>query len=54
MINGGLPYTATVMPDGTIKIVLDPSVSLTNPSFTVTINDPARITTNSGATLENL
>jgi hypothetical protein len=51
MINGGLPYSAQVMPDGTIKITLDPSVSLTNPSFTVTINDPSKITTTSGATL---
>lgn len=51
MINGGLPYSAQVMPDGTIKITLDPSVSLTNPSFTVTINDPSKITTASGATL---
>lgn len=54
MVNNGIPYTAQVMPDGTIKIILDPSVSLTNPSFTVSINDPSKITTASGATLQSL
>jgi len=54
MVNNGLSYTATVMADGTIRIVLSPEVSLTNPSFTVTINDPNRITTSSGATLASL
>ena len=54
LINGGLPYQAEVMPDGTIRIVLSPGVTLTNPSFTVTINDPNMITTQSGATLSNL
>lgn len=54
MMNNGLPYTATIMPDGTIKIVLDPSVTLVNPSFTVSINDPSKITTASGASLQSL
>jgi hypothetical protein len=54
MMNNGLPYSATVMDDGTIKIVLDPSVSLVNPSFTVSINDPSKITTSSGASLQSL
>lgn len=54
MINNGLPYTATVMADGTIKLVLDPSISITNPTFTVTINDPSKITTSSGGTLSSL
>lgn len=51
MVNNGLPYTATVLDDGTIKITLDPSVTLTNPSFTVSINDPSKITTSNGASL---
>jgi hypothetical protein len=54
LVNSGVPYTATVLPDGTIKIVLDPSVSLTNPSFTVSINDPSKITTENGAHLQSL
>ena len=54
MVNNGVGYTATVMADGTIRIVLSPEVSLTNPSFTVTINDPNRIKTSSGATLSSL
>lgn len=54
MINNGLAYTATVMADGTIRIVLSPEISLQNPSFTVTINDPNRIKTNSGSTLASL
>lgn len=54
LVNNGLPYTAQVMPDGTIKIVLDPSVTIKNPSFTVSINDPSKITTASGASLQSL
>lgn len=54
MVNNGLSYTAQVMADGTIKIILDPSISLVNPSFTVTINDPTKITSESGASLQSL
>ena len=54
MINNGLSYTATVMADGTIRVVLNPDVSISNPSFTVSINNPNQITTSSGSTIENL
>jgi hypothetical protein len=54
LVNGGLQYTSEVMPDGTIKLTLAPGVSLTNPSFTVSINDPSLITTASGQTLQTL
>jgi len=42
------------MPDGTIKLILSPDVSLTNPSFTIKINDPSRIRTPSGNSLQTL
>lgn len=54
LVNGGLPFTAQVMADGTIKIILSPGVSITNPSFTVSINDPSMITTTSGDSLQTL
>lgn len=54
LVNGGLQYTSQVMPDGTIKLILAPGVSLTNPSFTVTINNPSAITSASGQSLQSL
>ena len=54
MVNNGLSYTAEVMADGTIRIVLSPEISLSNPSFTVSINNPNQITTASGSTLSSL
>ena len=42
------------MADGTIRIVLSPEVSLSNPSFTVSINDPTQIVADSGSTLSSL
>ena len=43
LVNNGLQFTSTVMPDGTIKLVLSPGITLNNPSFTVSINDPSKI-----------
>ena len=54
MVNNGMPFTAEIMPDGSIKLILDPGVSLTNPSFTISINDPSMITTKSGQSLQSL
>jgi hypothetical protein len=42
------------MADGTIKIILAPGLTLTNPSFTVSINDPSKIKTLTGDTLQSL
>lgn len=53
-MNNGLQYTSEVMPDGTIKLTLAPGVTLTNPSFTVSITNPSMITTSSGQTLQSL
>ena len=54
MVNNGLSYTAEVMADGTIRIVLNPEISLSNPSFTISINNPNQITAASGSTLSSL
>lgn len=54
LINGGLQFTSTVMPDGTIRLVLNPGITLNNPSFTITINDPSKISSASGDSLESL
>lgn len=53
-INNGVPFTATVMADGTIRLVVDSSISLTNPSFSIKINDPSMISTASGASIQSL
>jgi hypothetical protein len=42
------------MDDGTIKIILASGVSLTNPSFTVSVTDPTQIISSSGASLQSL
>jgi hypothetical protein len=42
------------MDDGTIKIILAPGLTLTNPSFTVAINDPSKIRTANGDSLQSL
>lgn len=54
LVNGGLPFTATVMSDGTIRLVLSPGLTLQNPSFKVVINNPAMITSANGQTLQVL
>lgn len=33
MINSGIPFTYEILPDGTVKIVLDLDTTLTNPVF---------------------
>ena len=53
-VNNGVGFTATVMPDGTIRLVLDSSISLVNPSFSVQINDPSMISSASGASIQSL
>jgi len=53
-VNNGVAFTATVMPDGTIRLVLDSSISLTNPSFSIQINDPSMISSASGASIQSL
>lgn len=42
------------MNDGTIRLVIDPSLSLTNPSFSIKINDPSMISSASGASIQSL
>lgn len=42
------------MADGTIKIILAPGLTLTNPSFTVAINNPSKIKTVNGDSLQSL
>lgn len=54
LINNGLGFNATVLPDGTIKLYLDPGVSLENVRYTVSFTDPTQVTTLSGDTLQNL
>jgi len=52
--NSGVQFTTQVMDDGTIKIILAPGITLTNPSFTIAINDPSKITTTSGDSIQSL
>lgn len=54
LINNGLGFKATVLADGTIKLYLDPGVSLDNVKYTVSFTDPSQVTTLSGDTLQNL
>jgi hypothetical protein len=54
IVNNGIQFTTQVMPDGTIKLVLAPGITLTNPSFTIAINNPAMITTANGDSIQSL
>jgi hypothetical protein len=42
------------MPDGTVKLILAPGVTLANPTFSVTVNNPSQISTASGSSLQSL
>ena len=42
------------MPDGTIKLYLEPGVSLDDIDYQIVVTDPSKITTESGATLQTL
>lgn len=53
-VNSGVQFTTQVMADGTIKIILAPGLTITNPSFTVTINNPSMIQSASGGSLQSL
>ncbi len=54
IVNNGIGFTAVVLPDGTIKLYLDPGVSLDNVKYSIVITNPNSITTASGGTLQNL
>lgn len=54
IVNNGLGFEAIVLPDGTIKMYLDPGVSLDNVRYTVSFTDPSQVTTLTGDTLQNL
>lgn len=54
IVNNGLSFKAVVLPDGTIKLYLDPGMSLNNVKYSISFTDPSFVTTASGATLQNL
>lgn len=54
IVNNGLAFTAVVLPDGTIKLYLDPGLSLNNVIYSISFTDPSRVTTVTGASLQNL
>lgn len=54
LINKGLGFKAVVLSDGTIKLYLDPGISLDNVKYTVSFTDPTQVTTLTGDSLQNL
>jgi hypothetical protein len=52
MINTGIPFTYSILPDGTIKIILD--LTLTNPTFEISFVSPTSVTSLSGASLQSV
>lgn len=45
IVNNGIGFTAVVMSDGTIKLYLNPGVSLDNVKYSIVITNPNSITT---------
>jgi len=54
IINNGIGFTAVVLADGTIKLYLDPGVSLENVKYAVSFIDPSQVVSISGSSLQNL
>lgn len=54
IINNGVGFTAVVLADGTIKLYLDPGVSLENVKYAVSFTDPSQVVGISGSSLQNL
>lgn len=55
LVNNGVTYTYQILSNGTIKLYLDVGLTLSNPTFSVTITDPAAIvSTETGMTLQNV
>ncbi len=54
IINNGIGFTAVVLADGTIKLYLDPGVSLENVKYAVSFTDPSQVVAISGSSLQNL
>ena len=54
IINNGLEFDAIVLPDGTLKLLIDYSIDLQNAQFQVVFTDPTKIATSSGQSLQQL
>lgn len=54
LINNGVGFKPVVLADGTIKLYLDPGISLENVKYVVSFTDPTQVTTISGSSLQNL
>jgi hypothetical protein len=54
LINNGVTFSAIVLPDGTIKLLLAPGMSLQNAQFQVVFTDTSSISTSSGQSLQSL
>lgn len=54
LVNEGVSYRAVILPDGTIKLYLDPGVSLSNVQYSIVISDASAIQAASGGNLQNL
>ena len=55
IVNNGVNYTYEILSNGTIKIYLDTGTSLSNPTFSVDITNPAAVVSNqTGLSLQNV
>lgn len=54
MINSGIPFNYEILPDGTIKIVLDLTTTLTNPTFEVQFTSPSAVQSLTGSPLQSV
>ena len=55
LVNNGVTYTYEILNNGTIKLYLSVGTSLVNPTFSVSISDPAAvISTSTGISLQNV
>jgi|JI6StandDraft_1071083.scaffolds.fasta_scaffold00915_15 hypothetical protein len=54
-VNSGIPFTFTILPNGTIRAVLSVDMTLLSPKFMVVFNDPNSIVAkNNNGTLQNV
>jgi len=54
LINTGIPFTYTVLPDGSYKIVLQLNTTLTNPTFEFSFSSPSAVQSLTGSPLQSV
>lgn len=54
LINTGIPFTYSVLPDGSYKIILDLNTTLTDPTFEISFKSPTAVQSLTGSPLQSV